>query len=70
MRKMMKQLGHTAARWGLLVMGAVLFNCAMAGLAAARGPHGTPEIDPGSIGSAITLFIGGAMYLTSRQRAK
>jgi hypothetical protein len=68
--RMMKQLGDAAARWSLLVTGALLFNSAMAEFAAARGPHGTPEIDPGSIGSAITLFVGGAMYLTSRRRAR
>jgi hypothetical protein len=33
-------------------------------------PPPGPEIDPGSIGSALTLFIGGALYLTSRRRAK
>jgi hypothetical protein len=50
----------------------VLFLSATAGtvLAHSRGLHPNPEIDPGSIGSAITLFVAGALYLTSRRQAK
>lgn len=29
-----------------------------------------PEIDPGSIGSALALLSGGVMMLTNRRRAK
>lgn len=68
--QLIKHLGFAAARWSLLVAVALLINNELAGLAVAgRGTRGTPEIDPGSIGSAITLFVGGAMYLTSRRRA-
>jgi hypothetical protein len=31
-------------------------------------PHLTPEIDPGSMGSALTLLFGGAMLLRRRFR--
>jgi hypothetical protein len=70
--RLMKQLGDAVGRWSLLVMGALLFISEMAGFAiAGGGGHSrTPEIDPGAIGSAITLFVGGAMYLTSRRRAR
>jgi hypothetical protein len=47
-----------------------LFLTATAGTALAHTLHGNPEIDPGSIGSAITLFVAGALYLTSRRHAK
>jgi hypothetical protein len=29
---------------------------------------GTPEIDPGSMGSALTLLTGGVLLLTARLR--
>lgn len=42
---------------------------AVSGSAYAGGPpFGTPEIDPGSMGSALTLLIGGAFWLTGRSR--
>jgi hypothetical protein len=31
-------------------------------------PFGTPEIDPGSMGSALALLIGGAMMISGRSR--
>ena len=31
-------------------------------------PLSTPEIDPGAVGSALTLLIGGAFWLTGRSR--
>jgi hypothetical protein len=31
-------------------------------------PQGVPEIDPGSIASAMALLGGGALLLTSRRR--
>ncbi len=31
-------------------------------------PHAVPEIDPGSIGSALTVLICGALMLTGRSR--
>ena len=41
----------------------------MAGQAQATPPLG-PEIDPGSMGSALTLLIGGVMALTNFRRKK
>ena len=57
-----------APRMGL-ALAMVLIS--LAGSAHAGGsppPLATPEIDPGSIGSALTLLIGGAMVLTGRSR--
>ena len=57
-----------APRMGLaLVLGVIV----LAGSAHAGGgppPLSTPEIDPGSIGGALTLLIGGAFLLTGRSR--
>lgn len=65
-----RQLLSSTGRWAFVVGGGLLFTIAMSQSAAARIGHGTPEIDPGSIASAITLFTGGAMYITSRRRAR
>jgi len=40
----------------------------MSALASPAHAAPVPEIDPGSMGSALTLLIGGAMMLTSRVR--
>lgn len=40
----------------------------MSALASSAHAAPVPEIDPGSMGSALTLLIGGAMMLTSRVR--
>jgi hypothetical protein len=54
------------ARAGL---GWALVLAALAGSAQAHVPIiSTPEIDPGSMGSALTLLIGGAFLLTGRSR--
>ncbi len=52
-----------------LALAAVAF-VGLTSTAYAVRPVMSPEIDPGSIGAAITLFVGGAMYLTSRRHAK
>jgi hypothetical protein len=57
-----------APRMGLALMLAVIV---LAGSAYAGGgppPLPAPEIDPGSIGGALTLLIGGAFLLTGRSR--
>jgi hypothetical protein len=57
----------SAARAGLgfaLVL-TVLVGPALAG---GGGPSVAPEIDPGSMGSALTLLIGGAFLLNARSR--
>ena len=59
----MKHLRHVSQFLALaLIVGAT------AGTAKAGFP--APEIDPGSIGSALTLLIGGVMALTGFRRKK
>ena len=57
-------LGRTA-RTGL---GLMLVLTALAATATAGGPLPAPEIDPGSMGSALTLLLGGALLITGRSR--
>lgn len=47
--------------------GLALLVAAMASTASAH-PPAAPEIDPGSMGSAVTLLIGGLMLMTGRRR--
>jgi hypothetical protein len=49
-------------------LGLVLVLTATAGVACAG--EKTPELDPGSLASAVTLAIGGALMLTDRLRRK
>ena len=66
---MMTSLKNTAARacrisasvLGLALMFSALAAPASAGLDA-------PEVDPGSLASALTLLVGGAMTLAGRVR--
>ncbi len=55
------------ARAGL---GLMLMLSALAGMALAHPdpPPLVPEIDPGTIGSALTLLMGGVFLLTGRSR--
>ncbi len=62
MRTAFGWLSRTARRSG----GLALVVMAIAGTAHAGGPISTPEIDPGSMGSALTLLLGGAMLLRRR----
>jgi hypothetical protein len=41
---------------------------AMTGVAFAGGPLPAPEIDPGSMASALTLLVGGLLALKGRVR--
>ncbi len=56
------------ARTAFTGLGLALVLTALAGSAYAGGPRPMPEIDPGSMGSALTLLIGGACLLTGRSR--
>jgi hypothetical protein len=47
-------------------IGLALIVMALAAAAHAGGPFPTPEIDPGSMGSALTLLFGGAILLRRR----
>jgi len=52
-------------------VGLALVLSALAGAVRAGAlPPPTPEIDPGSMASALTLLIGGAMVLTGRSRRR
>ena len=48
------------------VVGFLLLQAGMAGFA--RGNEPVPEIDPGSISSALTLLCGGVLILTGRRK--
>jgi len=52
------------ARWA---GGALMILAALSG-AALAGPGDAPEIDPGSLTSALTLLCGSVLLLTSRRR--
>ncbi len=67
-------LGACKVSAGMLML-ALLCNTAMAGAPLGRQPTnepipGVPEIDPGSILSAVALLGGGLMVATDRCRAK
>lgn len=51
----------------LLGLGLVLAACAGA---AQAGFTDVPEIDPGSMASALTLLVGGTLMLTDKLRRK
>lgn len=52
-------------------LGLLLVLGALAGAVHAKGPAMTaPELDPGSLGSALTLLIGGAFLLSGRARRR
>ncbi len=60
---MKKAFGGMARVLGLALIVAGISTAAVAG-----GPNPTPEIDPGSMGSALTLLVGGAFWLTGKGR--
>ena len=51
-------------------LGFMLILTAMSGVARAFNPIATPEIDPGTAGSALTLLAGGLLILKDRLRAR
>lgn len=63
----MKFAAECLSRKAALVLGAALCLI-MASVAQASNPFPSPEIDPGSMGSALTLVIGGAFMLSRRTR--
>ncbi len=50
------------------VLGLALIVAGISATASATPPVLTPEIDPGSMGSALTLLVGGALWLTGKGR--
>jgi hypothetical protein len=63
-------LVRLALRTVCLAGGALLVLAAVAGTAYARNPLGgdAPEIDPGSLASALALFSGGVLMLRARRK--
>jgi hypothetical protein len=55
---------------GLALVIAALAGSAYAGPPSSAAHPRVPEIDPGSIGSALTLLIGGAFLLTGKARKR
>ncbi len=60
-----RKSGMFRAALGFALVFGVLVSPALA-----TPPFQTPEIDPGSLGSAVTLLIGGMMILTGRRRSR
>ena len=65
---LVKQLCLKILRASLVACGGLLVLTAL-GSAAHASIEG-PEIDPGTLSSAMTLLVGGALLLTSRRRRK
>ena len=53
-----------------VIMTALIFLTAFAGMAFAGVPALVPEVDPTAMGGAVALLAGGAMLLASRVRRK
>ncbi len=67
----MKPVLSRLARTALMGVGMALVLTALAGVVHAGGlPPPVPEIDPGSMASAMTLLTGGAILLTGRSRKR
>jgi len=66
----MKAVLSRLARTARMGVGFALVLTALAGVVHAVPPEAvvTPEIDPGSMASALTLLMGGAILLTARSR--
>ena len=64
--RLVKQLGSTIVGGGLQLCGGLIFLTAISGTALAFDGV-TPEMDPGSIMSAVTLLMGSVMLLTGRR---
>ena len=64
----MKVVHGWLARTARMGVGLVLILTALAGVVQAGGPVSVPEIDPGTLGSALTLLLGGALVITGRSR--
>jgi hypothetical protein len=68
---MTKKLFHLITSVATQACGLLLALAAMATHAVAGpNPPGVPEIDPGSLASAVALFVGGALMLTDRIRRR
>jgi hypothetical protein len=70
--KKLASVGSGLLRLSCQTFGFILVFAAFASLAQAGAPPpaDAPEIDPGSLGSALALLSGGTLLLTSRLRRK
>ena len=57
-------------RVGRKACGGLLFFAALASIAVGAPPLPTPEIDPGSLASALALVTGGGRLLSERFRRR
>ncbi len=65
----MKERYRWLARTARMGVGLGLVLTALAGTAHAKIPLvAVPEIDPGTLGSALTVLMGGAFLITGRSR--
>jgi hypothetical protein len=67
---LVKQLCSKILRASLMACGGLLVLTALGSAAYALEPAPGPEIDPGTLSSAMTLLVGGALLLTSRRGRK
>lgn len=63
--KFAKRCGAAICRSSLTILGGMLVLTGMSGTALAITI--TPEVDPTSIASAVTLFMGSVMLLTAKR---
>ncbi len=60
----------SALRAAAVAVGFVCVFASLSSMAAAGVPVSTPEIDAGSMASALTLLSGGLLILTGRRKIK
>ena len=68
--RLIKQLGLAMLRTGLTFASAMLLVTAFGHTALAVDPPSAPEIDPGTISSAMTLLAGSVLLITGRRFKK
>jgi hypothetical protein len=68
--RLVKQFGLNVIRAGLFVAGGAIVLSGLSTAALAVPPGAAPEIDPGSMSSAVTLLVGGIMLFTGRRIRK
>ena len=67
---LVKHFGSAIFRAGLAGCGGLLVLTAIGRAAFALEPAPGPEIDPGTLSSAMTLLVGSTLLLTSRRKRK
>jgi hypothetical protein len=67
---LVRHLSSKILRASLMAGGGLLILSALGRAAFALEPAPGPEIDPGTLSSAMTLLVGSALLLTSRRGRK